>query len=350
MDILEIENITKKFENDTVLKGISMKISEGEFLTILGPSGCGKTTTLRIISGIETADSGNIYLSGENITKKEPNKRDVNTVFQNYALFPHMNVFDNIAYSLKIKKYNKSDIKKEVNKMLELVKLEGYAKRKTNSLSGGEKQRVAIARALVNKPKVLLLDEPLGALDLKLRKYMQVEIKKLQKQLGITFINVTHDQEEALNMSDRIVVMNNGKIEQIASPREIYEKPATEFVSSFVGERNSFKSKIYKQNNLFYVEFSDKKIEIDSNNLSDNDNVYCSILCDKVNISYEKKSKNDIKGVISQKLYTGSQITLTVDINNYNREFKVILYNDKKEFNEGDTVYINWNKQNLVVI
>ena len=236
--ILELDNIIKKYENQEVIKNMSLTINKGEFLTLLGPSGCGKTTTLRIIAGFETPTSGSVLLEGSHVENKQPNERNVNTVFQNYALFPHMNVFDNIAYALKIRKVNKLEIKKRVLKMLSLVQLEGYEKRKTDQLSGGQKQRVAIGRALINNPQILLLDEPLGALDLKLRKQMQVELKKLQKKLQITFVYVTHDQEEALNMSDRIAVMNEGIIEQLGTPEDIYERPATKFVAGFIGESN----------------------------------------------------------------------------------------------------------------
>ena len=244
--ILEIDNIIKKFGNQEVIKDISLKVNKGEFLTLLGPSGCGKTTTLRIIAGFEKPTGGSVLLEGLHVENKQPNDRNVNTVFQNYALFPHMNVFDNIAYGLKIRKVNKIEIKKRVIEMLSLVQLEGYAKRKIDGLSGGQKQRVAIGRALINNPKILLLDEPLGALDLKLRKQMQVELKKLQKKLQITFVYVTHDQEEALNMSDRIVVMNDGIIEQIGTPEDIYERPQTKFVAGFIGESNLIKTKIKK--------------------------------------------------------------------------------------------------------
>lgn len=236
---LELKEIKKSFtEGEAVLDNISLEISKGEFITLLGSSGCGKTTTLRIIAGLEQPDAGSVWLDGREVTGLEPNQRDVNTVFQNYALFPHMNVAENIGYGLKLKKVPKSEIKKKVSQMLELVQLEGYEKRKPSELSGGQKQRVAIARALVNNPKVLLLDEPLGALDLQLRRAMQIELKHLQKKLGITFIYITHDQEEAINMSDRIAVMKDGCIEQIGTPDEIYNHPKTSYVATFVGNAN----------------------------------------------------------------------------------------------------------------
>lgn len=237
--LLELKNIKKSFTpGEDVLDDICLTVARGEFVTLLGSSGCGKTTTLRIIAGLEQTDSGSVWINGQDVTKLPPDKRDVNTVFQNYALFPHMNVAENIGYGLKLRKVPRGEIKKKVAQMLELVQLEGYEKRKPSELSGGQKQRVAIARALVNNPKVLLLDEPLGALDLQLRRAMQIELKHLQKKLGITFIYITHDQEEAINMSDRIAVMRDGCIEQIGTPDEIYNHPKTSYVATFVGNAN----------------------------------------------------------------------------------------------------------------
>ena len=237
--LLELKNIKKSFTpGEDVLDDICLTVARGEFVTLLGSSGCGKTTTLRIIAGLEQTDSGSVWINGQDVTKLPPDKRDVNTVFQNYALFPHMNVAENIGYGLKLRKVPRGKIKKKVAQMLELVQLEGYEKRKPSELSGGQKQRVAIARALVNNPKVLLLDEPLGALDLQLRRAMQIELKHLQKKLGITFIYITHDQEEAINMSDRIAVMRDGRIEQIGTPDEIYNHPKTSYVATFVGNAN----------------------------------------------------------------------------------------------------------------
>ncbi len=239
--MLSLENIEKSFDGEKILKNISLDIGRGEFITLLGSSGCGKTTTIRIIAGLETPDVGKVVLNGKDITALAPEKRDVNTVFQNYALFPHMNVEKNIGYGLRLKKMSQNEIKNEVKNALSLVQLEGFEKRNPSQLSGGQKQRVAIARAVVNKPSVLLLDEPLGALDLMLRRQMQTELKKLQKALGITFIYITHDQEEALNMSSRIVVMRNGKIEQTGTPSEVYDTPKTAFVAEFVGGANLYK-------------------------------------------------------------------------------------------------------------
>ena len=238
---LELKDIRKSFSKDeVVLKEISLSIDKGEFITLLGSSGCGKTTTLRIIAGLETPDSGKVYLEGKDVTALAPEARDVNTVFQNYALFPHMTVADNIGYGLKLKKIPKAEIKKRVSEMLELVQLLGYEKRKPSELSGGQRQRVAIARSLVNNPKVLLLDEPLGALDLQLRRAMQLELKRLQKKLGITFIYITHDQEEAMVLGDQIAIMDQGKLVQIGKPEEVYLHPQNDFARDFLGISNRF--------------------------------------------------------------------------------------------------------------
>ena len=236
--LVELKNISKSFDGEIVLSNLSLYINDKEFITLLGPSGCGKTTTLRIIGGFESADNGDLFFDGVRINEVPPYKRNVNTVFQKYALFPHLNVYDNIAFGLRVAKVKEDEIKERVAEMLSLVNLRGFEKRNVSLLSGGQQQRVAIARALINKPKVLLLDEPLGALDLKLRKDMQVELKNIQQKTGITFVYVTHDQEEALSMSDTIVVMANGKIQQIGSPTDIYNEPKNAFVADFIGESN----------------------------------------------------------------------------------------------------------------
>jgi len=236
VELLELRDLKKSFDRSMVLKGISLTVKEGEFVTLLGPSGCGKTTTLRIIGGMLEPDSGEVLLEGKSILGLPPEKRSVNTVFQNYALFPHMNVEKNIAYGLKLRGEKKTERMEKVSRMLKLVQLEGYEKRMPSQLSGGQRQRVAIARAVVLGPKLLLLDEPLGALDLKLRQQMQLELKALQQELGIAFIYITHDQEEALNMSDRIAIMSDGVFEQVGAPEEIYEHPATRFAAEFIGQ------------------------------------------------------------------------------------------------------------------
>lgn len=236
--LIDLQHITKSFDKQTVLDDLNLYIRENEFLTLLGPSGCGKTTTLRIIGGFETPDSGNIIFDGKNITNLAPNERQLNTVFQKYALFPHMSIAENIAFGLKIKKKSKAYIDDKIKYALKLVNLDGFEKRSVDSLSGGQQQRIAIARAIVNEPKVLLLDEPLGALDLKLRQEMQYELIRMKNELGITFVYVTHDQEEALTMSDTIVVMNQGYIQQIGSPESIYNEPENAFVADFIGDSN----------------------------------------------------------------------------------------------------------------
>ena len=236
--LIDLRNVSKEFDGVQVLKNINLYIRKKEFVTLLGPSGCGKTTTLRIIGGFETPTTGQVLFDGQDIAYLPPYKRRVNTVFQKYALFPHLNVHDNIAFGLKLKKVPKAEIDRKVDAMLDLVNLRGYGKRHVDALSGGQQQRVAIARSLVNEPEVLLLDEPLGALDLKLRKEMQLELKNMQQRLGITFLYVTHDQEEALTMSDTIVVMREGKILQIGDPKTIYDEPANAFVADFIGESN----------------------------------------------------------------------------------------------------------------
>lgn len=242
--ILELSNVSKAFADTEVLKNVSISIEKGEFITLLGPSGCGKTTTLRIIAGLETPDTGRVLLSGREVTDLPPNKRDVNTVFQNYALFPHMTVAGNIGYSLRIRGRSREEIRQAVAEALDMVQLSGYEKRMPSELSGGQRQRVAIARAIVSHPSVLLLDEPLGALDLQLRRRMQLELKALQKKLNLTFIYITHDQEEALNMSDRIAVMKDGSFQQIGTPAQVYDRPLTSYVARFVGEANIVKGTV----------------------------------------------------------------------------------------------------------
>ena len=237
-ELIRLEGIVKSFDDNVVLNGIDLSVDENEFVTLLGPSGCGKTTTLRIIGGFETPDKGRVYFNGQDITDMPANKRPINTVFQNYALFPHMNVGENIAFSLRVKGEDEAIIKKKVADALKLVNLKGFEKRRVDQLSGGQQQRIAMARAIVNEPKVLLLDEPLGALDLKLRQEMEYELVRLKKELSITFIYITHDQEEALTMSDKVVVMNEGYIQQEGTPQEIYDEPVNAFVADFIGDSN----------------------------------------------------------------------------------------------------------------
>ncbi|WP_300382921.1 spermidine/putrescine ABC transporter ATP-binding protein [Clostridium sp.] len=306
-NIIELKGISKAFENNCVLDNLNVSIRRNEFLTLLGPSGCGKTTTLRIIAGFEEADKGEILFNGNNISKLPPYKRQVNTVFQKYALFPHMNVFENIAFGLKIKKLPKDEIKSKVLDMLKLVSLEGYEKRNIESLSGGQQQRVAIARALVNEPEILLLDEPLGALDLKLRKEMQVELKRIQQRLGITFIFVTHDQEEALTMSDTIIVMNKGKIQQMGSPEDIYNEPANAFVADFIGESNILDGVMIDD---YKVNFCGYEFECVDKDFNKNESIDVVVRPEDIKIVPEDKGM--LKGTVKSIIFKGVHYEIEV--------------------------------------
>ncbi|MCR5737009.1 MAG: ABC transporter ATP-binding protein [Eubacterium sp.] len=298
--IIELKNITKTFDDQQVLKGIDLNIHEKEFLTLLGPSGCGKTTILRIISGFEDPDGGQVIFEGKDIAKLPPYKREVNTVFQKYALFPFLNVYDNVAFGLNLKKMDKAEITKKVKEMLKLVGLSGYEKRDVTSLSGGQQQRVAIARALVNEPKVLLLDEPLSALDAKLRKEMQVELKKIQKEVGITFIFVTHDQEEALSMSDTIVVINEGIIQQIGTPMDIYNEPQNRFVANFIGESNIISGNMLKD---CLVQFDDAQWECVDKGFKENEEIDVVLRPEDMRIVSPQEGK--VSGPITSKVFMG---------------------------------------------
>ena len=348
--IVKLENFQKSFGTKKIIDNINLEIYEKEFVTILGSSGCGKTTILRIIAGLDMPTSGKVYLDSVDVTSLDPTKREVNTIFQNYALFPLMSVYDNIAFGLKMKKVPKDEIKKRVQKMLELVHLEGYEKRKPKDLSGGEQQRVAIARGLINNPKVLLLDEPLSALDLKLRKQMQVELKSLQKKLGITFIYVTHSQDEALSMSDRIVVLKDGKIEQVGSPVEVYENPKSLYVADFLGEANIFKGKVVEvldskckvliQNNLEFSVFN-KNYQIGD---------YLSIIVRPENMKISKTSRkmNCLEGTILEEIYTGSVTLILVEVMKW--QIKVIISGNDKLYKVGDLVYLYFTIEDSIVL
>lgn len=313
---LELKNIKKSFTGEeSVLQGISLSIAGGEFITLLGSSGCGKTTTLRIIAGLESPDEGQVFLDGKDVTDLEPNDRDVNTVFQNYALFPHMNVEENVGYGLKLKKVSKGEIKKKVSHMLELVQLSGYEKRKPSELSGGQRQRVAIARALVNNPKVLLLDEPLGALDLQLRRAMQHELKRLQKKLGITFVYITHDQEEAINMSDRIAVMNEGRFEQIGTPDEIYNHPKTSYVATFVGNANILKGKVESQTGdqaLLSLEGGKVLVNTEGEKLLEGEEVTLAVRSE--NILLDEECGCGMEAEVEEKTFAGGQLRMVLSL------------------------------------
>lgn len=314
--IVRLENVTKQFnQGREVIKNISLEVKEGEFLTLLGPSGCGKTTILRMISGLETVSSGKIYLDGRDVTNIEPTKREVNTIFQNLAIFPHMSVYDNVAFGLKMKKESKDEIKKQVIKTLKLVDLDGFENRMPSQLSGGQLQRVAIARGIIMHPKVLLLDESLCSLDLKLKRAMQIELKKIQKKSGITFIYVTHDQDEALTMSDRIIIINKGVIEQDDIPEIIYQNPKTVFVADFIGESNIIDGKIIAINdNKINVKVVDNIIFTLPSKKEDklNDNIKIMIRPENVKIS-KNEIKDSIQAIIKDLVYDGAVTKLFVD-------------------------------------
>ena len=314
--IIELKNLSKNFGDNQVLKGIDLNIYENEFLTLLGPSGCGKTTILRIIAGFEEPSHGQVMFNGEDIAKVPAYKREVNTVFQKYALFPFLNVHDNVAFGLNLKKKDKKEIDEKVTKMLALVGLSGFGNRDITSLSGGQQQRVAIARALVNEPKVLLLDEPLAALDAKLRKGMQAELKKIQKEVGITFIFVTHDQEEALSMSDTIVVMNDGIIQQIGTPMDLYNEPQNRFVANFIGESNIIEGVMPKD---CLVVFDDVQWECVDKGFKENENIEVVLRPEDMQVVEPQDGK--VSGKIVSKIFMGVHYEYLVETNI--RKYKV---------------------------
>ena len=310
--IISLKNIAVSFDGETVLKDFNLSIDDGEFVTLLGPSGCGKTTTLRIIGGFVRPDSGDVFFNGKRITDLPPHKREVNTIFQKYALFPHLNVYDNVAFGMRVHGKSEKNIRTKVGEMLEMVNLHGFEHRNVNLLSGGQQQRVAIARALANEPKVLLLDEPLGALDLKLRKDMQVELKKIQKQTGITFLFVTHDQEEALSMSDEVVVMDKGAIQQIGTPIDIYNEPRNAFVADFIGESNILDG-IMRED--FLVEFSGRKFRCVDKDFRPNEPVDVVIRPEDVDICAPEGE--NLTGTVENVTFTGVFYEAIVDVRGF---------------------------------
>ncbi len=310
--IIELKHITKRYGDNTVLQDFSLEIHDKEFVTFLGPSGCGKTTTLRIIGGFESPDEGDVYFMGERINDLPPYRRNVNTVFQRYALFPHLNVFENIAFGLRIAKVKEKEIVERVEKMIELVNLHGFEKRSVDTLSGGQQQRVAIARALVNNPRVLLLDEPLAALDLKLRKDMQKELKNIQRETGITFIYVTHDQEEALSMSDTIVVIDDGKIQQIGTSTDIYNEPENAFVADFIGESNILDGIMLEDKK---VTFSNQTFECVDSGFDPNEPVDVVVRPEDVDIVPVEKGM--LQGKVTSVVFKGVHWEIIVDINGF---------------------------------
>mgnify|MGYP003290233618 CR=1 FL=1 len=346
--IVKLEDFGKNYGKKEVIKNINLEIYEGEFLTLLGSSGCGKTTILRSISGLDIPTFGKVYIDGEDVTNLEPPKRQVNTIFQNYALFPLMNIYDNIAFGLRMKKVPEDEIKRSVNEMLELVHLEGYEKRFPRELSGGEQQRVSLARGLINRPKVLLLDEPISALDLKLRKKMQIELKMLQRKLGITFIYVTHDQDEALSMSDRIVVLRNGKIEQIDSPTDIYDKPNSLYVAEFIGDANVISSKVLevdKEKKLLYLE--DNMVGKLNREFNVGEKVDIVIRPENIKISSALKNKNSFTGIVNEIIYDGSSTKLIFKI--YGELIKVVVFGNDKKYEVGQELNLYWDVEDIVV-
>lgn len=311
-NIVELKNISVSFDNEQVLKDLNLSITDKEFITFLGPSGCGKTTTLRIIAGFVEPDSGDVLFDGKKINGVPAYKRQVNTIFQRYALFPHLNVYENVAFGLRLKKMKENEVDEKVKEMLSLVNLSGLEKRKIDTLSGGQQQRVAIARAIANNPKVLLLDEPLAALDLKPRKDMQTELKKIQQQLGITFIFVTHDQEEALSMSDRVVVMDNGKIQQVGTPQDIYNEPKNAFVADFIGESNILDGVMIKD---FVAEFSGKTFECLDKGFGIGEKVDVVVRPEDVDIVAPEKGM--LEGIVTSITFLGVHYEIIVDIGGF---------------------------------
>lgn len=350
--MVKLENFSKQYnEEKIVINGINLDVYDGEFLTFLGPSGCGKTTILRSIAGFDEVTAGKVYLDGKDVTYLEPQKRALNVIFQNYALFSHMTIEDNIGFSLKIQGLDKKTIHERVVKMLNLIQLKGYEKRKPSELSGGEQQRVAIARALINKPKLLLLDEPLSALDLKLRKQMQVELKALQEKMGITFIYVTHNQEEALTMSDRIAVINKGKIEQLGTPTDIYEHPKTKFVADFIGDSNIFDGivkKINKKTALVYLSNEKYSFIVSNHNLKVGQKISILIRPENIIISDQKDDKL-LKAKVIVNTYDGS-ITKVQAETAGGKILKIALDSGSTIYPEGSYIYLRALENNLVVI
>ncbi len=358
--IVEICGINKSFHDLAVLENINLTIKSGEFLTLLGPSGCGKTTLLRLISGFEDPSSGVIKINGQNVSNIGPEDRHVNMVFQNYALFPHMNVFENVAFGLRCKHVKRDEIERRVEEILRIVKLIGLKHRKPNQLSGGQQQRVAIARAVVNEPLVLLLDEPLSALDYGLRKNMQIELKTLQRKLGITFVLVTHDQQEALSISDRVVVMNDGNIEQIGTPREVYEKPANLYVAKFVGETNVFDTSVLEvHDDKMTVQIENKKLQLNNpKKFLVGQNIHVIVRpedlksWDTTEVTLDEKEKM-IPAKVEQVTYKGSTVDLIL-VTECGQRLSVTEFFDEDDedldFRRGEQVWIEWTPGWEVVI
>jgi spermidine/putrescine transport system ATP-binding protein len=348
--IIELKGVSKSFGEYLALHETNLTIQNGEFITLLGPSGCGKTTLLRLISGLEKPDTGRIYINGNDVTDYPPEKRHLNMVFQSYALFPHMTVFENVAFGLRCKKIPNPEILTRVHNVLKMVKLEQLAERKPDQLSGGQQQRVAIARAVVNEPIVLLLDEPLSALDYNLRKNMQIELKQLQRRLGITFIFVTHDQEEALSMSDRVAIMDEGHIEQLGTPKDVYENPNCMYVAEFIGETNIFDIEVLEaQNGKIVVEIEDKRFELNNKkNLTAHQKIHLMIRPEDVKVWGENEIENTsgmLHGDVEQVIYKGSTVDLIVRLPSGKKISATEFFDEDDEnldYHITEKVWINW--------
>ncbi|MFN8232577.1 MAG: ABC transporter ATP-binding protein [Actinomycetota bacterium] len=352
-----LEDVDKSFGDVHAVRGLSLTIEEGEFLTLLGPSGCGKTTTMRMIAGFEEPDSGRISLRGADVVGVPPNRREVNMCFQHYALFPHMTVRDNVGYGLKLKKVPKADRHRIVSEMLRIVRLEGYEQRRPGQLSGGQQQRVALARALVNEPAALLLDEPLGALDVKLRKQMQLELKRIQDELRTTFVYVTHDQEEALSMSDRIAVMNQGVIEQLGAPREVYEQPATPFVADFVGVLNAIELRVDEVDGgeaIMRVGEHDRVVIRTAEVVVPGDTLLVAVRPERVRVMLAgtgEQGDSHLSGTVAQVVYLGTMTQFHVDTAADRRLIAHRLSDDAAGgIREGDTVVLAWDRDDASVL
>ena len=352
--ILSLRDITKSFGETQVLRGISIDIRRGEFITFLGSSGCGKTTTLRIIAGLEEPDSGAVLLEGRDVTALAPNRRDVNTVFQSYALFPHMTVEQNVAYSLRLKKVPKAQQQRTAQELLELVQLAGYEKRMPAELSGGQRQRVAIARALAGRPRVLLLDEPLGALDLQLRRQMQVELKRLQKKLGVTFLYITHDQEEALNMSDRIVVMREGRFEQIGTPGEVYDHPRTAFVARFVGSANVIRGVARQSGGETRLETAGGWVPLlpGEKNCPDGAAVSLAVRSEQLRFARSETGASQgegIRAVVKEKSFAGGMLRIAFTLEE-GEEVTASRHGIDLDLHPGEEVLLSWDPRTAPVV